>query len=72
MSEDPEEAINLVDDPQHADIVRDLSARIDAHFARFARPEADMWRGGQPIQNSMVTELWREAWGDDWAPVYAY
>ncbi len=72
VSEDPEEAINLVDDPQHADIVRNLSARIDAHFARFARPEADMWRGGQPIQNSMVTELWREAWGDDWAPVYAY
>ena len=55
-------------DPAHAHVVADLSARIDAFFACHAREQADLWRGGRPIQNSMLIDYWRGVWGDDWAP----
>ena len=69
---DPGETQNLADDPAHAHVVADLSARIDAFFEMHARGEADLWKGGQPIQNSMMTSYWRDIWGEDWAPVYVY
>ena len=69
---DPGEECNLAADPVHAHIVADLSARIDAFFAAHARTEADLWRGGTPIQNSMMKDFWRQAWGDDWVPTYSY
>ncbi len=72
VARDPEETHNLADDPDQAAIVTDLSARIDAFFTQHARPEADLWRGGQPIQNSMLQDYWKGIWGADWAPVYHY
>ena len=69
---DPGETVNLARDPAHAHVVADLSARIDAFFAAHARGEADLWRGGRPIQNSMLIDYWRGVWGDDWGPVYGY
>lgn len=69
---DPGETKNLAEDPDHAHIVADLSARIDKFFAQHARSEADLWRGGQPIQNSMMQSYWSDIWGEDWRPVYAY
>ncbi|KMW58708.1 hypothetical protein AIOL_003687 [Candidatus Rhodobacter oscarellae] len=72
LSNDPGEEVNLADDPAHAGVVRDLSARIDAYFARHSRPDADLWSGRAPIQNSMLQDYWRGVWGQDWAPVFAY
>ena len=69
---DPDETRNLAADPGHAHIVADLSARIDDFFQRYARREADMWRGGRPIQNSMMKAYWGDIWGDEWRPVYGY
>lgn len=69
---DPGETVNLAADPGHAHIVADLSARIEAFFARHARRHADMWQGGRPIQNSMMQSYWRDIWGPDWQPVYGY
>jgi len=70
--EDPGEANNLSGNPEFSGIVSDLSARIDAHFTRYVRPDADMWAGGQPIQNSMLTPYWQGVWGEGWTPVYQY
>lgn len=69
---DPGETENLASDPAHAHIVAELSARIDAFFASHTRDDADLWKGGRPIQNSMMQSYWRDIWGDDWTPVYAY
>lgn len=69
---DPGETRNLAQDPAHAHIVADLSARIDAFFAAHARDEANLWRGGRPIQNSMLKTYWKDIWGEDWEPVYSY
>ncbi|MEM6304921.1 MAG: sulfatase-like hydrolase/transferase [Pseudomonadota bacterium] len=69
---DPGETINLAADPVYAEVLQDLRARIDRFFAQHARPEADMWRGGRPVQNSMMQRYWRDIWGPDWGPVYGY
>ena len=69
---DRHETKNLADDPDYANIVTDLSNRIDAFFDQHARADADMWKGGQPIQNSMMAQYWRNIWGPDWGPVYCY
>ncbi len=69
---DPGETTNLAEDPAHAHVVADLSARIDAFFGKHARAEADLWRGGRPIQNSVMQDYWRGIWGDDWEPTYSY
>lgn len=72
LSADPDETRNLAQDPAHAGVVADLSARIDTYFARYADPRADLWHGGRPIQNSTMRSFWQKAWGKDWAPVYGY
>ena len=46
--------------------------QIDQFFAQHARPEADLWTGGRPIQNTARGELWRTVWGEDWEPVFQY
>ncbi|HUT35488.1 MAG TPA: sulfatase-like hydrolase/transferase [Planctomycetota bacterium] len=44
---DPGELKNLVDDPAQAETRRDLKARLDAFFARYADPQYDLWRAGR-------------------------
>lgn len=72
LREDPGEENNLAADPDHAEVVAGLSARIDAYFAAHSRPEADLWSGGKPIQNSMLSAYWQGIWGAGWGPVFAY
>ena len=69
---DFEEDRNLADDPDHADVVLELSSKIDEYFRINSRPHADLWRNGRPLQNSMMVDFWRSNWGQDWAPVYQY
>lgn len=72
VGRDPGETTDLIDDPDCAAIATRLAAQIDAYFSTHARPAANMWTGGRPIQNTMVPAFWKRAWGDDWAPVYTY
>lgn len=72
VTNDPGETVNLVEDPDHAAVAAELSARIDVYFSNYIKPEADLWRGGQPIQNSMMQPYWRDIWGQNWRPVFAY
>jgi len=72
VENDPGEASNLLNDPEYAEIGAALAARIDAFFAANANPQADLWNGGRPLQNTKPRWLWKAAWGEDWAPVYRY
>ncbi|MEM7438352.1 MAG: sulfatase-like hydrolase/transferase [Pseudomonadota bacterium] len=72
VSDGPQEDINLAERPEFAQVTADLDARIDSYFAVHALPESDLWRGGKPVQNSMLKAYWREIWGADWEPVYKY
>lgn len=69
---DPLETRNLAQNPAYADVIRSLSDKIDAYFAIYSRPEANLWAGGRPIQNSERLAFWRAAWGPEWGPVLFY
>lgn len=70
--EDPDESVNLAQDAEFAGVVAELGDRIDRYFERFAKSEADLWKGGVPIQNSMMVDYWRGIWGEQWCPVYQF
>jgi len=72
LEADPGETMNVVDDPAYSDVVADLSARIEAYFATYARSETNLWTGGRPIQNTERWAFWRAAWGAEWGPIYRH
>ena len=69
---DPEEAVNLADDPAFADIKALLKKRMTDFFSQHVKEQADLWRGGVPLQNTERLAFWKDVWGEQWAPVYAY
>ena len=69
---DPQEKTNLASDPAYAEIRTSLDDMLTVFFESHTRPEADLWAGGAPLQNSEREEFWRDAWGDGWQPVYRY
>ncbi len=46
MKNDPQERFNLFNQPSHAGIQRQLAARLDAFFQKYADPKYDIWNGG--------------------------
>jgi len=69
---DPGETKNVIAEPENNVVATELASRIDRFFAEYAHPEADMWNGGQPLQNSLRPWFWQGAWGKDWKPIYNY
>jgi arylsulfatase A-like enzyme len=67
---DPDERKNLAQDPKYAEVVAELSTRLDEFFTKYADPRWDLWKGGVVKSNSTRPFLWKEVWGDDWAPEY--
>lgn len=66
---DPDERVNLSGQSAQADIEKELSGRIDDFFSFYADPRFDLWNGGAVKSNTSRPWLWKDAWGDDWAPV---
>jgi hypothetical protein len=54
--------------PAHADVIAELSDRIDRFFTAYADPNWDLWNGGRVKSNSTRPFLWKQVWGEDWAP----
>lgn len=46
LQADAGETRNLIDSPEHADIVAALDARLAAYFEQYADPQYDLWNGG--------------------------
>jgi arylsulfatase A-like enzyme len=67
---DPDERVNLAQDPKYAEVVAKLSARLNEFFSDYTNPRWDLWQGGTVKSNSTRPFLWNEVWGDDWAPKY--
>lgn len=72
VENDPQETTNLSGLAEHSKTEAELNAMLTEFFRRYVRAEADLWTGGAPIQNSMRQSFWRDAWGEQWAPVYQY
>ena len=47
LVDDPEEKTNLIDQPEPAEVQRELCHRLHAFFDRYADPQYDLWRGGR-------------------------
>jgi arylsulfatase A-like enzyme len=67
---DPDERKNLAQQPDYVDVVAKLSNRLDDFFTQHANPRWDLWKGGAVKSNSTRPFLWKEVWGDDWAPEF--
>jgi len=70
LESDPDERINLADNPEMKNVVKSLSDQIDQFYARYSHPKWDLWQGGTVKSNSTRPFLWQELWGDGWAPEY--
>ena len=46
LAADPREKMNLYGQPGYADLQRELAARLDAFFDKYADPKYDLYRGG--------------------------
>ena len=46
LKADPQENVNLIDDPELAEVATQLSEEIDRFFRQYANPAYDPWRGG--------------------------
>jgi len=67
---DPDERVNLAKDPEYADVLEKLTTRLNEFFSNHSDPRWDLWQGGTVKSNSTRPFLWKEVWGDDWAPEY--
>jgi len=54
MQTDPGERNNLADDPEYAQIIRELRSQLDEFFNRYADPEYDLWHGGTSKAGRMI------------------
>ncbi|MFT5115583.1 MAG: hypothetical protein ACI8P9_004934 [Parasphingorhabdus sp.] len=72
VQKDPDETCNLIDNPECSSIAAELAAKIDKFFDQHAAKKADLWHGGQPVQNAIRADFWRESWGEGWNPFYEY
>jgi len=73
LSQDPGENHNVASDPTNADIIAELSERINTFFASYSSPKYNLWDGGiamayyyPPLQAA----IWQDAFGPDWKPEY--
>ncbi len=46
LTHDPEESVNLVDDPRYKGVVADLDKRLTEFFTTYADEKYDLWQGG--------------------------
>jgi len=67
---DPDERKNLAQQPEHSEMVAKLSDRLDEFFTQHGNSRWDLWKGGTVKSNSTRPFLWKEVWGDDWAPEF--
>lgn len=70
LDNDPDERVNVADDPEYAAVVAKLCARMDQQWSTYCEPKWDLWKGGQVKSNSTRPFLWQEVWGEDWAPTF--
>ena len=72
VDKDPDEKVNLIDNPSYKIVKGQLEKMIEEFFHTHSKPEADLWCGGKSLQNSTRRMFWKDAWGDEWEPVYNY
>jgi arylsulfatase A-like enzyme len=68
LTRDPDERKNLAEDPAFQETVEMLSNRISDFFDTHSAARWNLWEGGIVKSNSTRPFLWKEVWGEEWAP----
>lgn len=68
LKNDPEENINLVNDPKYQNIKGQLNKRLTDFFDKYADPKYDLWKGGTAKSNANTEYIWKALW-PNWKPV---
>ncbi|MXX88773.1 MAG: sulfatase-like hydrolase/transferase [Boseongicola sp. SB0677_bin_26] len=71
LANDPLERTNLIALPEHSATADDLRDRISSFFDTHSVPRFDLWRGGSAKSNVTHDKLWKDAWGEHWAPEFS-
>jgi len=67
---DPGEKHNLSGNVNFTEVEQVLRSRLDDYFAEYSNAAYDLWHGGSLKSNSDKPWFWKEAWGEDWEPVF--
>lgn len=71
LQADPFEKNNLINTPDLKHVVSELKAKTTDHFKQYADPKYDLWNSGTAKSNVTFEGLWKDAWGEDWAPRFS-
>ena len=71
LATDPLERTNLIELPEQTAIADRLRDRVSSFFDTHSEPRFDLWRGGSAKSNVTYDQLWKDAWGEDWAPEFS-
>ena len=71
LKSDPLERTNLIDDPALASVATTLRSRVTEFFQAHSQPHYDLWNRGTAKSNVTYARLWKDAWGEDWAPEHS-
>ncbi len=66
LKADPEQNVNLYNDPKYSNIVKDLDTKLTQFFNKYADPKYDLWKGGSAKAFLFRDLLWKQLHGDKW------
>ena len=69
LTSDPEQNINEYNNPAYSSIINQLDANLTEFFEKYSDPKYNPWEGGAPKYLTMRENMWKNLWGESWAPV---
>jgi arylsulfatase A-like enzyme len=68
MKRDPEQNVNIIDDPVYRETSLALDQRLSAFFDSFSDPKYDLWNGGTAKGSVIRVEMFKKLYGPQWSP----
>jgi arylsulfatase A-like enzyme len=68
MRKDPGQERNLYGNPDYADVVAKLDARLTEFFDTYSDARYDLWRGGTAKGSTESAAVFKSLYGDQWEP----
>ena len=68
LQKDPGQETNVYSYPEYRDVVTELDKRLETFFTSYASRDYDLWKGGVAKGSVDRPEVFRQLYGEDWAP----
>ena len=63
---DPQQNVNLYNDPRYSSIIKNLDTKLIQFFEKFTDPKYDLWKGGSTKAFLFRDQMWKQMYGDKW------